>query len=94
MIGRIASIISVLMYVSYIAQIMSNLQGQKGNPIQPFVAALNATLWVIYGWINPVKKTAHHYCQCPRCNFRFYSRCDSFIKLEEIQRFAEPFKFL
>lgn len=55
-IGRVASIISVLMYVSYIAQIVSNLQGQKGNPIQPLVAALNATLWVIYGWINPVKR--------------------------------------
>lgn len=55
-IGRIASIISVLMYVSYIAQIISNLQGQKGNPIQPLVAAMNSTLWVTYGWINPVKK--------------------------------------
>ena len=48
-VGRIASIISVLMYVSYIAQIVSNFLGQKGNPIQPLVAAVNATLWVIYG---------------------------------------------
>lgn len=55
-IGKIASVVSVLMYVSYLAQIASNLRGQKGNPIQPFVAALNSTLWVIYGWINPVKK--------------------------------------
>lgn len=50
LLGRVASIISVLMYVSYIAQIMSNLSGNKGNPVQPFVAALNATLWVLYGW--------------------------------------------
>lgn len=55
-IGRIASVISVLMYVSYIAQIISNLQGQKGNPVQPLVAAINATLWVIYAWMNPVKR--------------------------------------
>lgn len=55
-IGRLASVISVLMYVSYIAQIISNLQGQKGNPVQPLVAAINATLWVIYAWINPVKR--------------------------------------
>lgn len=55
-VGRIASIMSVLMYVSYLAQIMSNLQGQKGNPIQPFVAALNSALWVLYGWMNPVKR--------------------------------------
>lgn len=55
-IGRIASVISVLMYVSYIAQIISNLQGQKGNPVQPLVATINATLWVIYAWMNPVKR--------------------------------------
>ncbi|WP_369823641.1 SemiSWEET family transporter [Lactobacillus sp. HT06-2] len=55
-IGRIASVISVLMYVSYIAQIISNLQGAKGNPIQPFVAACNSALWVTYAWINPVKR--------------------------------------
>ncbi len=55
-VGKIASLISVLMYVSYIAQIISNFQGQKGNPIQPLIAAINATLWVIYAWINPVKR--------------------------------------
>lgn len=55
-VGRIASVILVLMYISYIAQIISNFQGQKGNPIQPLVAAVNATLWVIYDWINPVKR--------------------------------------
>lgn len=55
LIGRIASIISVLMYVSYIAQIVSNLSGNKGNPIQPMVAALNALLWVVYGWYEPQK---------------------------------------
>lgn len=55
-VGRIASVMSVLMYVSYLAQIASNLQGHKGNPIQPFVAAVNSTLWVIYGWMNPVKR--------------------------------------
>lgn len=55
-VGRIASVMSVLMYVSYLAQIASNLQGHKGNPIQPFVAAVNSTLWVLYGWMNPVKR--------------------------------------
>lgn len=53
--GRTASLISILMYVSYIAQIISNLNGQKGNPVQPFVAAINATLWVAYGWYAPKK---------------------------------------
>ncbi|WP_159721233.1 SemiSWEET family transporter [Enterococcus sp. CSURQ0835] len=50
--GRIASVLSVLMYVSYIPQIMNNLQGAKGNPIQPFVAMVNCTCWVIYGFMK------------------------------------------
>ncbi|MBV7389459.1 SWEET family sugar transporter [Enterococcus alishanensis] len=44
-----ATIMSILMYVSYIPQIIDNLSGSKGNPIQPMVAAVNCTLWVIYG---------------------------------------------
>lgn len=28
---------------------MNNLAGTKGNPIQPFVAAINCLLWVLYG---------------------------------------------
>ena len=51
--GRVASCISVLMYVSYVTQIISNLNGQKSNPVQPLVAALNASLWVAYGWKAP-----------------------------------------
>ncbi len=31
----IATFMSVMMYVSYIPQIMNNLAGQKGNFIQP-----------------------------------------------------------
>lgn len=44
-----ATTMSIMMYVSYIPQIMDNLAGSKGNPIQPLVAAINCTLWVIYG---------------------------------------------
>ena len=39
----------VMMYVSYFPQIMNNLAGQKGNFIQPLVAAINCSLWVYYG---------------------------------------------
>ena len=39
----------MLMYVSYIPQITSNLQGMKGDFLQPFVAGINCTLWVAYG---------------------------------------------
>lgn len=37
----VATAMSVMMYVSYIPQIMNNLSGSKGNPIQPLVAAIN-----------------------------------------------------
>lgn len=47
--GWIATVTAIVMYVSYIPQIMDNLNGQKGNPIQPLAAAINCLLWVIYG---------------------------------------------
>ena len=47
--GWVATFTAIGMYVSYIPQIMSNLAGTKGNPIQPFVAAINCLLWVLYG---------------------------------------------
>jgi len=53
-VGTAASIMSVLMYVSYIAHIHANLNGQKGNVIQPAVAFVNCILWTIYGlWSKP-----------------------------------------
>lgn len=54
-IGTIASAMSVLMYVSYIPQIISNLSGSKGNPIQPLVAFINCTIWTAYGLMKKEK---------------------------------------
>lgn len=47
--GWVASVTAIIMYVSYIPQILSNLHGVKGNPIQPLATAINTLLWVIYG---------------------------------------------
>lgn len=47
--GWVATVTAIVMYVSYIPQIMDNLNGQKGNPVQPLAAAVNCLLWVIYG---------------------------------------------
>lgn len=47
--GVIATIMSVAMYVSYIPQIIENLNGNKGDYFQPLVAAINCSLWVTYG---------------------------------------------
>ena len=46
--GILASIMAVGMYVAYIPQIQANLAGHKGTPIQPLVACINGLLWVIY----------------------------------------------
>jgi len=48
-IGWVATLTAVCMYFSYIPQIIDNLHGSKGNPIQPFAAAINSLLWVTYG---------------------------------------------
>lgn len=40
--------LSIAMYVSYVAQIVSNINGNKGNFIQPLVATVNCISWCIY----------------------------------------------
>ncbi len=47
--GIVASVMAVAMYVSYLPQIMANLNGQKGDYFQPLIAAINCSLWVLYG---------------------------------------------
>lgn len=42
--SRIATVMAVLMYVSYIPQLQANLNGQKGDWLQPLVAGVNCTL--------------------------------------------------
>ena len=47
--GWIATITGMIMYISYIPQIISHLHGPKAGFIQPLVAGINCTLWVGYG---------------------------------------------
>ena len=42
--GWVATFMAVCMYVAYVPQIVSNLNGQAGNPLQPLVAAINCSL--------------------------------------------------
>lgn len=55
LVGRIASIMSILMYVSYIPQIINNLHGQYGNPMQPLVACINSSFWCSYALLQKYK---------------------------------------
>lgn len=54
-IGRVASFLSIMMYVSYLAQIQQNLAGNKGSAIQPLVATFNCILWTVYGFLQKPK---------------------------------------
>lgn len=54
-VSRLATIFSILMYISYIPQIINNVGGVKGNPLQPLCAALNSILWVSYGLLKQKK---------------------------------------
>ena len=53
--ARAASVAAVLMYVFYFPQIIGNLNGHKSDWIQPLVASMNCTLWLVYGLWQPKK---------------------------------------
>lgn len=50
--GSVAAVAAIVMYVSYIPQIIGNLHGNRGDYIQPFAAAINCILWVGYGLLK------------------------------------------
>ena len=53
--GWVATFMAVCMYVAYVPQIVSNLNGKPGDTLQlqPLVAAINCSLWVCYGLFKP-----------------------------------------
>ncbi|CAH0418398.1 hypothetical protein WGH24286_00816 [Periweissella ghanensis] len=55
LISRLATIMCIAMYVSYIPQIIANFTGHPVSPVQPLVAAINASLWTSYGWLKTKK---------------------------------------
>ena len=54
--GRVSTVACLLMYSSYVGQVSTNLAGKPVSPVQPLFAAINALLWVIYGWSKPRQK--------------------------------------
>ena len=53
--GYLGSALSILLYVSFIPQIMGYLNGNKTYFIQPLVATINCTIWVVYGLFKKEK---------------------------------------
>lgn len=47
-VGWVASITAIIMFVSYIDQIRLNLAGHKGSVVQPAATVLNCVLWTTY----------------------------------------------
>lgn len=47
--GWIGTALSVIMYISYVPQIMGNLHGHKTFFLQPLAAAVNCSIWTAYG---------------------------------------------
>lgn len=52
LLGWVGMTTSILMYVFYFQQIQQNLGGHKGNFLQPFMAGINCTFWVGYGFFK------------------------------------------
>ena len=50
--GSVAAVAAIVMYVSYLPQIIGNLHGNRGDYIQPLAAAINCILWVGYGLLK------------------------------------------
>lgn len=50
--GSVAAVAAIVMYVSYIPQIIGNLHGNRDDYIQPLAAAINCILWVGYGLLK------------------------------------------
>ncbi|MGR8822401.1 SemiSWEET family transporter [Leuconostoc citreum] len=53
--SKLATIMCIAMYISYIPQIISNFSGHPVGFLQPLVAMINATLWTGYGWNKTYK---------------------------------------
>ena len=50
--GSVAAVAAIVMYVSYIPQLIGILHGNRGDYIQPLAAAINCILWVGYGLLK------------------------------------------
>lgn len=74
----VATIMAVSMYVSYIPQIQANLAGHKGEPLQPLIAAINCTLWVVYGLIKEKRDWAIVLANLPGIAFGLVTFATSF----------------
>jgi uncharacterized protein with PQ loop repeat len=51
--GWAATVGSLVMYFSFLDQIVRNLHGEKGSMILPAATTVCCSLWMLYGWLRP-----------------------------------------
>ena len=76
--GWLGTTLSILMYVSYIPQIMGNLNGNKTSFIQPLVPAINCTIWTSYGLLKEQKDYPLSAANLPGVIFGFLATVTAF----------------
>ena len=92
----VATIAAICMYTSYIFQIQENLAGHKASPIQPLCAAINCTLWVVYGLFKmprdlPVAiATRRHRPRHHHLHHQFLSRHKACARLKKTRENRTP----
>lgn len=55
-IGSVGATIGLFVFLAYIPQIISNLNGDKSQPWQPLIAAVSCFIWVLYGITSQPKR--------------------------------------
>lgn len=56
LVGTMGAVIGLFVFLAYIPQIVSNLNGYKSQPWQPLIAGISCLIWVLYGLTNEPKK--------------------------------------
>ena len=56
LVGSIGAFIGIIVFITYIPQIIANIGGQKAQPWQPLSASISCLIWVIYGCTKEPKK--------------------------------------
>lgn len=55
-VGSIGAGIGILVFIAYIPQIISNLNGVQSQPWQPLIASISCLVWVLYGATKEPKR--------------------------------------
>jgi uncharacterized protein with PQ loop repeat len=78
-IGWFASIMAVAMYISYIDQIIRNLNGHPGSVVLPVITSINCTAWVLYAWLPDKKDLPILVCNLPGVVLGIITACTAII---------------